>query len=826
LERSRNYLPRVARNDLPAGTVTFLFTDVEGSTKLLHELGSEAYAVALAEHRRVVREAFARHGGIEVDTQGDAFFIAFPTAAGALGAARDAQAALAKGPIRVRIGVHTGTPHVSAEGYVGPDVHKGARIAATGHGGQVLLSKETQELVDVDLMDLGEHRLKDFSEPVWIFQLGKERFPPITTISNTNLPRPASSFVGRDRELQEVVSRLRDGGRLLTLTGPGGSGKTRLAIEAAAEVVPKFRNGVFWVGLAPLRDPVLVLSMVAQTVGAKDGLAEHFGQREMLLLLDNFEQVIEAAPELATLVEACPNLKLLVTSRELLRVRAEVEYAVPALAQPEAVELFRARSQLEPDESIAELCRRLDNLPLALELAAARTSVLTPAQILERIAKRLDLFKGGRDTEVRQQTLRATIEWSYDLLSKKEKALFARLAVFAGGCTLESAEGIAQADLDVLQSLVDKSLLRHTDDRFSMLETIRGYALERLEHSGEANEMRRSHAEHFLALAEETELHLFEADPEAWHERLERELDNLRAALDVLESTGEDELALRMAGALAEFWAVKGHQREGRPRLERALAHHERPTLGRAKALNRAANLAIGAGDAATATLRAEEALALNRALGLGWGTAESLLLLGGIVTSEGDFGQGQQLLDESVRLFDELGDEHNALEATRLLAGAYRGFGDLDHATALLEENLRRARALGDNKVEATTLEAVARYALDDGRVPDALPMLKRAYRINRDVGEDYRARIIVCYFARVLALLGKMPAAARVLSSSEVLIEEIGVRPPWIVKMNEGTLSTVRAQLDDSTFSEAWNQGMKLTADEAVALAVESLE
>jgi tetratricopeptide (TPR) repeat protein len=475
-----------------------------------------------------------------------------------------------------------------------------------------------------------------------------------------------------------------------------------------------------------------------------------------------------------------------VSSWELLRVRAEVEYAVPALAEPEAVELFRVRSQLEHDESIAELCRRLDNLPLALELAAARTSVLTPVQILERLAKRLDLFKGGRDAEARQQTLRTTIEWSYDLLSQEEKVLFARLAVFAGGCTLESAGEIAQADLDPLQSLVEKSLLRHTDDRFSMLETIREYALERLEHSGEANEMRRSHAEHFLALAEETELHLFEADPETWHERLERELDNLRAALHLLESTGEDELALRMVGALAEFWAVKGHLREGWPRLEHALADYDLPTAARAKALNRAANLAIGAGDAATATLRAEEALALNRALGLGWGTAESLLLLGGIVTSEGDFGRGRQDLDESVRLFDELGDKHNALEATRLLAGAYRGLGELDLATALLEDNLHRARALGDNKVEATTLEALARYALDDGRVPDALPMLKRAYRINRDIG-DARVRIIVCYFARVLAFLGKMHAAACVLSSSEVLIEEIGVRPSWIVKMNE---------------------------------------
>ena len=261
--------------ELPSWTVTFLFTDVEGSTRLLHELGAERYAEALAEHRRVLREAFAAHGGVEVDTQGDAFFVAFPTAPGALAAAGEALAGLAAGPIRVRIGVHTGTPHVAEEGYVGVDVHRAARIAAAGHGGQVLLSKETRELVAVEVMDLGEHRLKDFAEPVWIFQLGPERFPPLKTISNTNLPRPASSFVGRDREVAQVTSLLQDGARLLTLTGPGGSGKTRLAIEAAAELVPEFKAGVFWVGLAPLRDPTLVTDTIAQTLGAKDSLAEH-----------------------------------------------------------------------------------------------------------------------------------------------------------------------------------------------------------------------------------------------------------------------------------------------------------------------------------------------------------------------------------------------------------------------------------------------------------------------------------------------------------------------------------------------------------------------
>jgi class 3 adenylate cyclase len=384
------------RDDLPIGTVTFLFTDVEGSTKLIDKLGEERYSDALAEHRRLFREAFARHGGVEVDTQGDAFFYVFACAKDAVAAAGEAQAALADGPITVRIGLHTGEPRVTGEGYVGREVHRAARIAACAHGGQVVLSKETRELVAAEVTDLGEHRVKDFAEPVWLFQVGDERFPPLKTISNTNLPRPASSFVGREREVGEVVALLENGARLVTLSGPGGSGKTRLAIEAAAELVPDFRNGVLWVGLAAVRDPALVSETIAQSLGAKGGLAEHLDERELLLLLDNFEQVVGAAAELSPLLEACPNLRVLVTSRELLRIRGEVEYAVPPLAEPEAIELFCARARMEADETIAELCRRLDDLPLAVELAAARTSVLSPSQILERLAQRLDLIAQGR----------------------------------------------------------------------------------------------------------------------------------------------------------------------------------------------------------------------------------------------------------------------------------------------------------------------------------------------------------------------------------------------------------------------------------------------
>jgi predicted RNase H-like HicB family nuclease len=455
------------RDDLPTGTVTFLFSDVEGSTKLLRDLGAEAYADALAKHRRIVREACEAEHGVEVDTQGDAFFFAFPSAPGAVTAAQTMTDALAEGQIHLRIGLHTGTPLVTDEGYVGDDVHFAARVGASAHGGQVVLSQTTRALVDgLLLTDLGEHRLKDIEGAVPIYQLGDKTFPPLKTVSNTNLPRPASSFVGRERELAEVIASVERGTRLLTLTGPGGSGKTRLALEAAASLVPAYKAGVFWVGLASLREASLVTDEIAQALGANDELAVHIGEREMLLLLDNLEQVIDAAPALSGLVQACPNLTLFCTSRELLRVQGEVEYAVPPLSSSEAVALFCERSQLDPSNEIAELCARLDDLPLAVELAAARTKALSPAQILERLSDRLDLLRGGRDADARQQTLRATIAWSYDLLVGEEQRVFRAFSVFAGGFTLDAAEGVIAADLDALQSLVEKSLLRFANERY------------------------------------------------------------------------------------------------------------------------------------------------------------------------------------------------------------------------------------------------------------------------------------------------------------------------------------------------------------------------
>lgn len=560
----------------PSGTVTLVFTDIEGSTRLLRELGEEAYRQALTEHRHVVRGAFGRFGGYEVDYEGDAFFYAFGDAPAAVAAVREAMDELASGPIRIRVGVHTGTPALDPPKYVGVDVHLAARTMSAGHGGQVLLSKATRELVDGEALDLGEHRLKDFPEPVWLFQLGDGSFPPLKTVSNTNLPRPVSSFIGRERETADVARLLVDGSRLVTLTGPGGSGKTRLAIEAAAELVPSFKSGVFWVGLATVREAALVAETIAQTLGAKDSLADHIGERELLLLLDNLEQVVDAAPQLATLLESCPNLRLLVTSRELLRVRGEREYRVPPLSGREAVDLFCQRSRVEPDETVGELCRRLDNLPLAVELAAARTGVLAPNQILDRLAKRLDMFKGSRDVDPRQQTLRATIEWSYDLLSNHEQQLFRRLAVFVGGSTLDAAEVTCDAEVDLLQSLVEKSLIRYANERYSMLETIREYALERLAEDGAATELSRRHRLYFASLAEDVEASRMDgtADPFAV---LDHDIANMRAAIGSTREAADAELLLRYGAALWRYWSVRGFVSEGKSVLEEAIAAAERP---------------------------------------------------------------------------------------------------------------------------------------------------------------------------------------------------------------------------------------------------------
>jgi predicted ATPase/class 3 adenylate cyclase len=821
------------RRDLPTGTVTFLFTDVEGSTKLLHELGSEGYAAALTGHRLVIREACSRQGGVEVDTQGDAFFFVFPTAPGALSAAEELTEKLASGRVHVRIGLHTGTPLLTAEGYVGVDVHRAARIAACGHGGQILVSSSTAQLVGIELRDLGEHRLKDLSASERIYQLGDGEFPPLKSLYRTNLPIPATPFLGREGELAEVRSLLaREDTRLLTLTGPGGTGKTRLSLQAAAEASDSFPDGIWWVPLAPLRDPRLVLETAAQALGAKNSLAEHIASKRLLLLFDNFEQVVEAATDVAGLLASCPDLNILVTSRERLRVSGEQTYSVPPLAEGDGVALFTARARaVDPafaeSEAVGELCVRLDELPLALELAAARTTLFSPAQLLERLSQRLDFLKGARDADPRQQTLRATIGWSHDLLSEEERTLFARLSVFAGGCSYAATEQVAGADPELLQSLLDKSLLRklgsELEQRYWMLETIREYAAEQLEAFGEADEISRRHAAHYLALAEEA-LPSLRGNPKEWLDRLQAEHDNFRAALDWLEASDQTQQALELAGALSRFWYLRGHLAEGRRLLDGLLRADERPTSARARALLGAAVMLGSGEDLALGRVRAEEALTLNRTLGDAWGAAYSVFMLGMIATEESDWARALPLFEESQGAFRELGDEHYTLLATDGLAWMYGNLGDLERRRALHEDVLHRARALSDESVIAVQLDQLWMFARDEGRSEDAGEMLKESLRINHD--HDRPGGIVenLSHFADFLAARGRAVMAARLLSRAEVLSEEIGGVPAWVEEINEETLVVLRTQLDAASFAEAWEQGRAMTVDEAVALALDS--
>jgi predicted ATPase len=728
-------------SELPAGTVTFLFTDIEGSTKLLEEHG-DRYADLLDEHRRVLRDAVERHHGVEVDTQGDAFFVAFQRASDALAAAEQAQEAL---ELPVRMGIHTGEPQLTGEGYVGMDVHRAARICAAAHGGQVLVSSATVAIVRADgLRDLGEHRLKDLSAAERIYQLGEGEFPPLRALNQTNLPVPATPFVGRETDLTEIQQLLaRADVRLLTLTGPGGTGKTRLALQAAGAASDRYPNGVFWVALAPLRDPELVLEAAGQALGAADGLAQHIGDKRLLLLFDNFEHVVEAAAGVAELLASCPNLEVLVTSRELLGLPGEQAYPVSPLEHEDAKALFGARARavkpdFEADGAVGELCGRLDNLPLALELAAARVRVLSPQQLLERLAGRLDLLKAARGVDPRQQTLRATIEWSHDLLDEEEQRLFALLAVFAGGCTLDAAERVCEADLDTLQSLVDKSLVRVRDeDRFWMLETIREFAAERLEQSEEAEAVRRRHAEHYLEVADSANLSLEALDRGPQRQELVLpEQHNLRAAID-WATESDVELALRLMHALENFWMtqdpVEGTRRYGQlleragdlDRLLRARAfrdygsawHMQNDMPHAERAYERARELFVEAGDAR--------------------GVAEMDMRFGMVAMRVGDAERGLKLLEDSLECFRRLGYTIGELQALGSLGYWTSELGDTERGGTLTEQSLQLAREAGWSWWEANQLGQLAERALVAGRIEEGERRAREYLAIARKIAD-----------------------------------------------------------------------------------------
>jgi predicted ATPase len=816
-------------SELPSGTVTFLFTDIEGSTRLLDEHG-ERYAELLADHRRDLREVFTRHAGVEVDTQGDAFFVAFARASDALSAAADAQAALGDGPVRVRIGVHTGEPLRTEEGYVGLDVHRAARIAAAAHGGQVVVSQSARDLAGADgLRDLGEHRLKDLSAPERLYQLGDIDFPPLKTLYQTNLPIAATPFIGRDHELAEVLGLMSEQHiRLLTLSGPGGTGKTRLALQAAAEAAGRFRDGVYWVPLASLRDPEMVLDTAAQSLGAGAGLADHIADKSMLLLFDNFEHVVDAAAGLADLLAACPKLQLLVTSRELLALPGEHAYSVPPLEPDDAVELFLARARatkpdFRPDEAVSLLCARLDQLPLALELAAARVRVLSPAQLLERLTRSLDLLKAGRGVDHRQQTLRATIEWSYDLLSEGEQRLFARVGVFAGGCTLEAAEQVCDADLDTLQSLVDKSLLRVREgERFWMLETIREYAVERLNDSGDAERIRRRHAEFFLALAKgaglSSEAH---EEQEQRHDVALAELANLRVAIDCALADGDGACAGELVVALELLWASNSPL-EGMRRAEAVLERDDIPPALRARLARTFGSAADPAGHRGAAERAYEDSLELFTELGDEKAIAHLSMRLGASALNRGDLETARTRLDESLGRNRAVGNRVTEAQVLTLLGELAWNEGDRESALERLEASLAVVRESGFIWWQAGVTSTLAEHTLELGRTDDAARWAREALRLARTMDDLQHIVFALALLALVAAESGDRLRAATLWGA----VEAAETRQPLGGWENERPHFASRMIADDAAFAAAREAGRALTLDQAVEYALSGVE
>jgi predicted ATPase/class 3 adenylate cyclase len=763
----------------PTGTVTFLFTDIEGSTLLLHHLG-EGYAQVLGEHQRLLRQAWAEYGGIEVDTAGDGFFVAFARATDALSAATAAQQALAHAAwpdgvsLRVRIGLHTGEPMLASERYMGLDVHRAARIMSAGHGGQILLSQTTRDLVadvlpaGVTLRDLGEHRLKDLERPLHLFQLViaglTADFPPLKTLDTYphNLPIQPTPFIGREREVDGVLQQLlRPEVRLLTLIGPGGVGKTRLALQVAAEANEHFVDGAWFVPLAPLSAADLVLPTIVQTLGLQESgeqaslesLKQALGEKIMLLLLDNFEHVAEAAMLVADLLAACPRLTVLVTSREPLHLLAEQEFAVPELAVPdlqhlpdlpalsqyEAVALFIERARaVKPDfevtsanaPAVAEICARLDGLPLAIELAASRSKLLSPQALLARLGQRLQLLTSStRDAPARQRTLRSAIQWSYDLLSEPEQFLFRRLSVFAGGATLPAVESVAamlEDDtallLDRVASLLDKNLLRQAgletaEPRLLMLETIREFALECLAASGERAAVRKAHASYYLTLAEEATSALKGPEHAAWVNRLARDYDNLRATMqwtldDVKSGTTGIEGAVRLGEALAEFWSVRGLYTEAWTFLEPAASASESaPPALRVRLLSAAATFTPD-----QYLDRGKElwqgSLAIYREFGDKRGIAHALSMLALISRRAGEhYGAVTAHGEEWLALARELGDKDDIASALFSLADAFGFLGEYSRSRQLHEESLSLCRELGHKQALAWNLYSSAQW-------------------------------------------------------------------------------------------------------------------
>jgi predicted ATPase/class 3 adenylate cyclase len=851
---------------LPTGTVTLLFTDIEGSTRLLQELGRERYVRALTEHRALLREAFAAHGGVEVEMQGDSFHFAFVSARDAVAAATAGQRALAQHgweaePIRVRMGLHTGEP-VQADGlYAGLDVHTAARVMSAGHGGQVLVSERTADVAapnlpaGVALRELGEHRLKDIPVPQRLHDLvvdGLEAvFPPLRASGSrpANLPVPPTPLIGRERELREL-ERLARSSRLVTIVGPGGIGKTRLALAACERLHANFEHGVRFVQLASLADPALVPSTVAREFEAEERpeeelletLARVLQERELLLCLDNFEQLLAAAPFVGDLLSRCPGLRLLVTSRSPLRLAAEQEYLLPPLEEDEAMLLFahRARASV-PDFSVGEhaeavlaICDRLDRLPLALELAAARIRLLSPPALLERLDRRLQLLTGGaRDLPERQQTLRAAIDWSYHLLDRDEQRLFRRLSVFAGGFNLEAAAAVAQEDelalLDRLTALVQHSLVRRrsgagADGRFFLLETIREYASERLEHAGEARDTRRAHADFFLRFAEPAVLSIQHPDVLAWLPAGERERANLRSALAWLIDHDTADRALQLAHRMSALWYHHGPLQEGTELLERALGRSGGDARLRAQALRGAGRLEYARGRYPEARRIFSESTLLWQELDAPEEVARELSNFGAVAHHDGDLAAAQEAFVEALELARQLGEKPVQSAVLSNLGLVTKESGDLRSARAFYEESRRIDREVGDEYGLGIGTLNLGNLAGEEGQVEEASRHLVSALHAFRKL--DVAEGVVACLESlAVLAVEQEQPRRGAVLLAvCDQQREQLGGVVPGIDRDRiEHFRELIHERLDPEELSVAQARGRSLSLEEGVDFALE---
>ncbi len=906
-------------SDLPTGTLTFLFTDIEGST-IRWNHHPEVMRTAIARHDEILCALMEAYHGVVFKTVGDAFYVVFTTAGDALLAAVAAQKSLFAeawareiSPLRVRMALHTGEAERRGNDYFGQTLNRVARILSSGHGGQVLLSQVTQELVrsalppDVTLRDLAEHRLKDIEQPEHIFQLVIAHLPcdfaPLKTLGQrpNNLPILLTPFVKREQDQNAVYTLLmQEHVRLVTLVGPGGTGKTRLGLEIARYSADSFSDGLYFVDLSIVRDAEAVLSAITQVIGIQetsDEAIKEYLNGKVLLLLDNFEQAVDAAPLITKLLVLCPRLKILVTSRASLHVEGEHEYLVPPLRVPilkppldlevlaryEAVALFLLQAQAVKSgfmltetnaAAVIEICAQLDGLPLAIELAASHINLLTPQAMLRRLKNRLMSLKGGMaNRSARQQTLRGTIGWSYDLLNEQEKYLFMQIAIFSGGCTLEAIEAVClpseestQELFDIIGSLLDKSLLRkqeqeeaREDFRFEMLGTIREYALEQLERTTTVDRLRLRHRDYYLQLAEQVAPLLISGEQKHWLAHLSEEHENMQAALKWCLEHHDGEVGLRLAIALWRFWLMRGHVDSGRKWFEKLLRISSSPTAIRAKALEEASALARSQNDYEQAAALGAEALALGEALGDQEIISGAYITLADAAMYRGDSSQTIALLEKSLAIRRELGDIRGTASLLNNLGNVALREGQFDRAITLHNDSLTLLQEVGDEFAIATVLnnlgdveqqrenyqQAIMWYeaclklcreedyawgitaslidlgnvAYRQGNYQHALDLYRESLQLSTEIGANLGIALCFEGLGQIAYRQNQLEPAIRLFAQAKSLRSSAGIIMQQSDQvMYNMAIETLRMQLGDGVFDTLWQTGSILKLNQAL--------